>query len=44
MATSRILGPCDRSGGTALSLAITLKDLTAECNLEELEDLLGNRG
>jgi len=41
--TSRILSPSDGSGGSTLSLTIALKDLAAEGNLEEFEDLLGNR-
>ena len=42
MATSRILGPGNGCRGTALSLAITLKDLAAKSNLKELEDLLSD--
>jgi hypothetical protein len=43
VATSRILSPSDGSGSTALSLTIALKDLAAEGDLEEFEDLLGDR-
>jgi hypothetical protein len=43
VAASRILSPSDGSGSTALSLTIALKDLAAEGDLEEFEDLLGDR-